>query len=430
MRPSIKVEGLSKQYRIGVGVAPYSTLRDTIMRTARAPLARLRAKSAEDRAIWALEDINFVVYPGEVVGIIGRNGAGKSTLLKILSRITEPTTGSVELYGRVGSLLEVGTGFHPELTGRENIYLNGAILGMRRGEIKLRFDEIVDFAEIEKFIDTPVKHYSSGMYMRLAFAVAAHLEPEILLVDEVLAVGDMTFQKKCLGKMKDVARTGRTVFFVSHNLPSIGMLCNRAILLSSGRKVEDGDASRVVESYLSAGIERTHFLKWEDATDAPGTDRMRLHSLRVLNQEGRVTSTFNMDEQICIELTYWLLEPGLETNVGYHLHNTSGVLVYISHDFHDKEWLDVPKRAGVYRSTCEIPGKFLNEGTYTLDIVALLADESHNPDIYEKEVISFEIIDDGQSEVRGRFTGKWSAGVLRPKLPWKTAMLTELKQWD
>src|SRR5262245_12141023 len=226
MRPIIRVENLSKQYRIGARQTPYLTLRESIINAARSPLNWFRRNGhPEDNTIWALKDVNFEVKPGEVVGVIGRNGAGKSTLLKILSRITEPTTGQVDLYGRVGSLLEVGTGFHVELSGRENIYLNGAILGMKRNEIDHRFDEIVAFAEIEKFIDTPVKHYSSGMYMRLAFAVAAHLEPEVLLVDEVLAVGDSSFQKKCLGKMQEVGQAGRTIFFVSHNMAAIQNLC-------------------------------------------------------------------------------------------------------------------------------------------------------------------------------------------------------------
>src|SRR6185369_14936693 len=218
MRPIIQVEGLSKQYQIGAQEAAYFTLRETMMQ-----MFRPRSHS-EARYIWALRDVNFTALPGDVIGVIGKNGAGKSTLLKILSRITEPTTGRIDLYGRVGSLLEVGTGFHPELSGRENILLNGAILGMRRAEILKKFDEIVAFSEIEKFLDTPVKHYSSGMYTRLAFAVAAHLEPDILMIDEVLAVGDAAFQKKCLGKMRDVAGGGRTVLFVSHNLAAIASI--------------------------------------------------------------------------------------------------------------------------------------------------------------------------------------------------------------
>jgi lipopolysaccharide transport system ATP-binding protein len=249
MKPIIRVEKLGKQYRLGGPAEPYSTLRESLVNAARAPLRKLRAR-ADAPQIWALQDVNFEVGAGEVVGVIGRNGAGKSTLLKVLSRITEPTRGRVELYGRVGSLLEVGTGFHPELTGRENIYLNGAILGMKRQEIARVFDDIVAFAEVEQFIDTPVKRYSSGMYLRLAFAVAAHLEPEILLVDEVLAVGDAQFQKKCLGKMGEVAQGGRTVLFVSHNMAAVQSLCNRALLLTRGRVTQFGGVREVVHEYM------------------------------------------------------------------------------------------------------------------------------------------------------------------------------------
>jgi lipopolysaccharide transport system ATP-binding protein len=255
MKPIIRVENLSKQYRIGTQQASYGTFRDSLTNAITAPFRRFKTsrnskfETRSTEAIWALKDVSFEIQPSEVVGIIGRNGAGKSTLLKILSRITEPTTGQVDLYGRVGSLLEVGTGFHPELTGRENIYLNGAILGMRREEIAEKFDEIVAFAEIEKFIDTPVKHYSSGMYVRLAFAVAAHLEPEILVVDEVLAVGDIQFQKKCLGKMDEVARGGRTVLFVSHNLSAMQQLCQKGIYIKAGKLEKISNMNSVVDSY-------------------------------------------------------------------------------------------------------------------------------------------------------------------------------------
>ncbi len=249
---AIRAAGLSKLYRIGQRQEKYKTLRDTIAGLARAPFRRFRAERGHDpeRAVWALKDVSFEIVPGEVIGVIGRNGAGKSTLLKVLSRITEPSEGRAEIHGRVGSLLEVGTGFHQELTGRENVFLNGAILGMRRTEIETKFDEIVAFAEIEKFIDTAVKHYSSGMYMRLAFAVAAFLEPEILLVDEVLAVGDVMFQKKCLGKMEDVARAGRTIVFVSHNMAAVRTLCTRGIVLNEGRVTETGDVGRCIEAYF------------------------------------------------------------------------------------------------------------------------------------------------------------------------------------
>ncbi len=255
MKPIIKVENLSKQYSIGGKQEPYSTFRETLVNFTQIPLKILKRFDGRngDNRFWALKDINFEVLPGEVVGIIGRNGAGKSTLLKVLSRITEPTEGRVELFGRVGSLLEVGTGFHPELTGRENIFLNGAILGMRREEITAKFDEIVDFAEVENFLDTPVKRYSSGMYTRLAFSVAAHLETEILAVDEVLAVGDDKFQNKCFGKMGDVARSGRTVLFVSHNMASISNICSKAILLEKGQIRYSGSINKAIEIYLREG---------------------------------------------------------------------------------------------------------------------------------------------------------------------------------
>lgn len=252
MKPIIKVANISKQFRITPGedhAVRYETLRESLVKIARSPFARIRHNGRGDDTIWALKDVNFEVMPGEVMGIIGRNGAGKSTLLKVLSRIIEPTTGRVELYGRVASLLEVGTGFHPDLSGRENVYLNGAILGMKRREIDERFDEIVAFSEVERFIDTAVKHYSSGMYLRLAFAVAAHLDPEILIVDEVLAVGDASFQKKCLGKMDDVTRSGRTVLLVTHSLAMVRQLCRRAILFNEGRIAKMGPTEDVLACY-------------------------------------------------------------------------------------------------------------------------------------------------------------------------------------
>ncbi len=276
---AVRVEGLSKEYRLGGPRERYSTLRDRLNKLASAPFRALRGRrerSEQDGLFWALKDVSFEVKRGEVVGIIGRNGAGKSTLLKILSRITEPTEGEVDISGRVGSLLEVGTGFHPELTGRENVYLNGAILGMRQAEIARKFDEIVAFAEVEKFVDTPVKHYSSGMYMRLAFAVAAHLEPEILIVDEVLAVGDMEFQKKCLGKMGEVARGGRTVLFVSHNMGAVQNLCTQGVLLDSGRVVRAGSVAFIVQGYTAKASEAGHFDRPAQTNGRPTLIRGRL----------------------------------------------------------------------------------------------------------------------------------------------------------
>src|SRR5438445_3846127 len=275
---AIRVDDLSKQYTIGLAQRRHDTLRDQIMDSLRSIFRSnghrfaFGQRSDSSTTIWALKDISFEIKHGEVVGVIGRNGAGKSTLLKILSRITEPTTGRVEIYGRIGSLLEVGTGFHGELTGRENIYLNGAILGMRRGEIENKFDQIVAFAEVEKFIDTPVKRYSSGMYVRLAFAVAAHLEPELLIVDEVLSVGDAAFQRKCLGKMSDVAREGRTVVFVSHNMIAVQQLCHRAVWLDEGRIRCDGPSTHVVAEYLQAGADHAMERTWPTIERAPGAE--------------------------------------------------------------------------------------------------------------------------------------------------------------
>jgi lipopolysaccharide transport system ATP-binding protein len=273
LKPIVRVQGLGKQYRIGVRRASNDTLHETIFRKVRSRLNLIKRNGdLRHETIWALKDISFEVNPGEALGIIGRNGAGKSTLLKILSRITEPTSGRVQLFGRVGSLLEVGTGFHPELTGRENVYLNGAILGMRKAEIERKFDEIVAFSEIEKFIDTPVKWYSSGMYTRLAFAVAVNFEPEILIVDEVLAVGDGPFQKKCLGKMGEISRAGRTVIFVSHNMSAIEALCNRVLWLVDGKLVEEAETEKVVSDYVNAGVAVSPEKVWEDPGTAPGDE--------------------------------------------------------------------------------------------------------------------------------------------------------------
>ncbi len=322
MKPIIKVENLSKQYIIGGKQEYYSTFRESLINAVRIPLQviKRRRKKNGNNNFWALKDLNFEVMPGEVVGIIGRNGAGKSTLLKILSRITEPTKGRVELYGRVGSLLEVGTGFHPELTGRENIFLNGAILGMRREEIAKKFDEIVDFAEIEEFLDTPVKRYSSGMYMRLAFAVAANLEPEILVVDEVLAVGDSSFQKKCLGKMEDVANQGRTVLFVSHNMAAIRKLCNQAILLNEGSIMHQDKTAAVLKTYTDTGINAQQSFKIPPPREANAP--AFAHTLTIEDENGIPTTSIPVGKmwQIRVNFTvtrsmnHFVIALGIRTN--------------------------------------------------------------------------------------------------------------------
>src|SRR3989440_7842054 len=305
MPPMASIENVSKRYRIG-GLHPgYFTFREMLEGIARAPFRRWRGANGNGaptrRNFWALKDVNLEVKQGELLGIIGHNGAGKSTLLKILSRITKPTTGRVKLDGRVGSLLEVGTGFHPELTGRENIYLNGAILGMRRAEITRKFDEIVAFSEVERFIETPVKWYSSGMYVRLAFSVAAHLEPEILIMDEVLAVGDAAFQQKCLDKMHEIRQQGRTIFFVSHNMPAVTRLCRRVLLMQQGQITADGAAQEVVNTYLSSswniGAERV----WTDE-EAPGNAVVRLRRVRARNEAGETTAVADIRRPIGFEI--------------------------------------------------------------------------------------------------------------------------------
>lgn len=335
MKPIIQVRKLSKQYSLGARQAGYGTLRESLVQAVRAPLKRFRNGSLKQEILWALNDVSFEVQPGEVVGVIGSNGAGKSTLLKVLSQITDPTSGEVDLYGRVASLLEVGTGFHPELTGRENIYLNGALLGMKRAEIERKFDEIVAFSEVEQFLDTPVKRYSSGMYVRLAFAVAAHLEPEILVVDEVLAVGDASFQKKCLGKMGDVARQGRTVLFVSHNMPAVKSLCGRAILLSGGCLVQDGRVDEVVNSYLTADndeMARTGIIP-DDAPRLYGTDEAKLRSVRLTDSSGESVSQLYLGQPLRLHMTFEVfeaiseavIEVGIIAMDGTHVTNSSNI---------------------------------------------------------------------------------------------------------
>ncbi len=417
MKSIISARNISKQYRIGQREA-YGTLRDTLANAFSAPFRRLSGNGrAATETIWALRDVGFEVDSGEAVGIIGRNGAGKSTLLKVLSRITEPTTGTIDLYGRVGSLLEVGTGFHPELTGRENIFLNGAILGMQRVEIERKFDEIVSFAEIERFLDTPVKRYSSGMYMRLAFAVAAHLEPEILLVDEVLAVGDAQFQKKCLGKMGEVAREGRTVLFVSHNMMAVQNLCRRAIWLDGGQIVASGESGQVVADYLQHSFSALAEQVWEDIAAAPGNDKVRLRSARVRPATGDVADPLTICTAFVIEFEYWNLQPGARLDISLHIYNEQGILAFNPGTLYEPVWHGREFPAGLFRSVCFVPGNLLNDGMYRVELL-VVRDEGviiHR----EEEALVFEVRD--VAEMRGNWLGKWP-GVLRPDLNWTTEL--------
>jgi lipopolysaccharide transport system ATP-binding protein len=369
---AIRVEDLGKQYRIGVAPERYRTLRDNLVRAASAPFQALRSARSDNSRIWALQDVSFEVRKGQVLGVIGRNGAGKSTLLKILSRVTEPSAGYAEIHGRVGSLLEVGTGFHPELTGRENIYLNGAILGMRRAEIESRFDEIVAFADVEKFIDTPVKRFSSGMYLRLAFAVAAHLEPEILVVDEVLAVGDAEFQRKCLGKMSDVAQQGRTVLFVSHNMSAILRLTEEAILLDKGRLVLRAPTAQAVDYYMAAGFSQVGERTWDSDEVPAEAAPFRPLAIRVCDAGGRVVDTVRSTDPITVSVEYQLEAPISGLRIGIYLMTMRGEYVFTSFDTDDPQQYErySTRPAGCYTSECTIPADFLNEGRYVLGLNA------------------------------------------------------------
>lgn len=427
MKPIIKVTGIAKQYQIGAREAAYDTFRDAIMETLLAPIRRLRgrANGSNRDTIWALNDVSFEVEPGEVVGIVGRNGAGKSTLLKVLSRITEPTRGRIELYGRVASLLEVGTGFHQELTGRENIYLNGAILGMKKVEIDRNFDQIVEFAEIDKFIDTPVKRYSTGMYMRLAFSVAAHLEPEILLVDEVLAVGDAAFQKKCLGRMSEVAKQGRTVLFVSHNMTAVNQLCPRALMLTDGRVYREGRTAEVVAEYLKHGSEGGGELVWIDRQRAPGGSKFRLHAVRTISRES-VASEVDIDQEVSVEVDFWSFVPDARNVfVNVYLLDGFGTTVLSTANtpnagLPQDAWFGQAHQPGLYRARCTFPANFLNEGLYYVNVyVATLGPLMVEVDA--PQVISFRVFDTGVMREAGG--GRHWPGTVRVRLPWWTDLL-------
>ncbi len=370
MNDAIRVEDLGKRYRIGGMPSGYRTLRDALVSSLRR-LSRRDPPPSKD-TIWALRHINFNVERGQVLGIIGRNGAGKSTLLKLLSRVTDPTEGKAEIYGRVGSLLEVGTGFHPELTGRENIYLNGAILGMKRTEIERKFDEIVDFAEVRKFIDTPVKRYSSGMYLRLAFAVAAHLEPEILVVDEVLAVGDAEFQRKCLGKMSEVAHEGRTVLFVSHNMSAILRLTEETIVLDKGQIVMRGPSPEAVDFYMTSEMAHSGERRWEPGDDYQTNNPFHPIAIRVLDSQGRVADRVLSSEDFSVEFEYELQEELTGLRVGMYLATSRGEAVFTSFDTDNPATYErlTERRKGHYLSRCRIPRDLLNGGVFVLGVNA------------------------------------------------------------
>lgn len=424
MSPAISVENISKKYIIGHQKQErYTALRDVLANKAKRMVETLRhpfsgeSGDATHEEFWALKDINFDIQQGDRVGIIGRNGAGKSTLLKILSRITEPTSGRISIKGRVASLLEVGTGFHPELTGRENIYLNGSILGMSRGEIARKFDEIVEFAEVAKFLDTPVKRYSSGMYVRLAFAVAANLEPDILIVDEVLAVGDAQFQKKCLGKMENAGREGRTVLFVSHSMPTITSLCDRAILLESGRVATMGPTSEVVMHYYTKG--QTSPGSADFTAKHVGDSKVRLLKGEIRNSKGEIALESNIDEPVTVEMTFDVLEnsaPELVPN--FHFYTAGGECAFVSHDTGKR-----PLGKGTYISKCIIPANFLNEGSYFVGLAMSSFSAGTSVHFYEKSCLSFNVMDNHEGVITRPDHASPIPGVVRPYLNWELSSL-------
>ncbi len=427
MTLAITAENLGKCYRIGAARPGKETLREAVAGAAIAPLRRLfDGAGPEAETVWALRNLDLAVQPGESVGIVGSNGAGKSTLLRILSRITRPTTGRAQLRGRVTSLLEVGTGFHPDLTGRENIFLNAAVLGMSRGDMKSKLDAIVAFAEIEKFIDTPVKHYSSGMYMRLAFSVAAHVEPEILLLDEVLAVGDAAFQQKSQARMEEIIRQGCTLLFVSHNVHAIANLCSRALFLDEGMLRGDGPAREVIEHYLATKTPHTADAgecSWPDPQQAPGSENVRLHAVRILS-DGRVMSRVDVRAPVQIEVEYRNLLPGAHIYTSIHLHEKSGVGVLSSANLPSLNlgadgWHGKPQPTGLYRSVCTIPPNLLNESRYSVSIFIVANMARH--EVIAHHVIAFHTYDGSPDrEYHGTVMG-----VVRPRLDWQTEYLVD-----
>jgi len=431
---AIRVDGIGKRYRLGPSRAPGTMmLREAISHLVAAPFrkmrevgSRLRSADAVGSAgslrrpdhVWALRNVSFTVPRGQILGIIGPNGAGKSTLLKILSRITEPTEGRVEIHGRVGSLLEVGTGFHPELTGFENVYLSGALLGMRKAEIDRNLDEIVAFADIEKFMGTPVKHYSSGMYVRLAFAVAAHLEPEILIVDEVLAVGDVSFQRKCLNKMEDVRQHGRTILFVSHNMQAITRLCARALLISEGGIQYDGPASETAGKYLLQSASTPAVRTWPEHTGAPGNEVVRLRSVRVRNEAGETIESIDIRQPLGVELVYEVSgdAPRLDPSVIFH--NESGMCVFMTQDL-DPAWRGRRRPLGTYTNVAWIPGNLLSEGLLLIS-VSIGTPKPLKNHVFVRDVVAVHAVDSFEPDsARGDWDGPLP-GAIRPLLRWTT----------
>jgi lipopolysaccharide transport system ATP-binding protein len=424
MKPAISVHNLGKRYVLShQSQERYTALRDLVSNGVKKFAHKIRhplTASVEDpchEEFWALRDVDFEIQQGDRVGIIGRNGAGKSTLLKILSRITEPTCGQIKIKGRVSSLLEVGTGFHPELTGRENIFLNGAILGMSKAEISRKFDEIVAFAEVERFLDTPVKRYSSGMYVRLAFAVAANLEPEILIIDEVLAVGDQQFQKKCLGKMEEVGKEGRTVIFVSHSMPTVTSLCDRAILLEAGKVVKMGNTSDVVMHYYTSGQASPASANYTNKF--VGDAKVRLLKGEIKNNKGEIALEVGINAVLTVEMEFEVLhDTSTQLIPNFHFYTASGECAFVSHDTKIHQF-----SKGVYVSRCNIPANFLNEGTYFIGLAISSFDAGITVHFYEKSCLSFNVFDPHEAVITRPNHALPIPGVVRPYFDWELERL-------
>ncbi len=431
---AFRARNISKVYRIGLNDTVNENLGSVIIGALRSPIknykkyrslykfkeSELQESSSNPESsglLWALKDISFEINRGETVGIVGRNGAGKSTLLKVLSRITHPTKGSLEINGRTASLLEVGTGFHQELTGRENVYLNGTILGMRKLEVDKKFDEIVEFSGVEKFLGTPVKRYSSGMRVRLAFAVAAHLEPEILVVDEVLAVGDAAFQKKCLNKMKDVSQSGRTVLFVSHNMAAVSRLCERGILLENGAVVKDGPIHDVVSAYMTSGTGTSAEREWSD-NSAPTGNVVRLNAVRIINNTNEVTDVIDIRNEVGLQMEFDVLKSGYTMIPHFYIHNDEGIVAFKTMD-QDPAWESKRRPAGHFASTAWIPGNFLSEGPIIVSC-GLMTTDPNIPQFIEHQIVAAQVVDSMEGDsARGNWAGSM-AGIVRPKLDWET----------
>jgi lipopolysaccharide transport system ATP-binding protein len=420
MNISVRIEGLGKRYYLG-GLHPgYVTFREMFAGAMLAPFQQRRGEAGGRReTIWALNNVNLQVEEGELVGVIGRNGAGKSTLLKLLSRITRPTKGRMEINGRVGSLLEVGTGFHPDLTGYENIFLSGAILGMRKAEIKRKLDEIVAFSEIEQFIDTPVKWYSSGMYVRLAFSVAAHLEPEILMMDEVLAVGDAGFQQKCLNKMRDIRSHGRTILFVSHNMPAVMRLCKRVLWIERGEVVSDGTPQSVVGAYLRESWNVETMREWKDPAVAPADNVVRLRRVRIVSTERHILAAADIRQPLGIEIEYEVLQAGHQLSAAIDLSNEEGVTFFHSTEA-ESGWQDRNRPIGKYTSTVWIPGNLLAECNLLVSVSIVSEAPTYLVHAYERNAVGFQAVDNPQenSPVENRIGP--ASGAVRPGLSWTT----------